>query len=180
VRLYRVTRLRDVPAAAIDGVGASSSPGRWNERNRRAVYLASRIALGLLELIVQAGTTSLHGYVAYPVDVPDDVITRLDRGRLGPHWRTMLVGRTECRRLAEEWRASGASLGLLVPSAVIPEAYGFEEFNVVLDPAHHDFARVTLGDPVPLAIDDRLAALVAPPPVPAARIRAPRRRKRPK
>jgi RES domain-containing protein len=90
----------------------------------------------------------------------------------------MLVGRNECRRLAEAWRASRSSLGLLVPSAVVPEAYRFEEFNVVLDPAHRDFARVELGDPVPLTIDDHLAALVAPPPPAAARVRAPHRRKR--
>jgi RES domain-containing protein len=163
VRLYRVTRLRDVPAAAIDGVGASAYPGRWNERHRRAVYLASRIALGLLEVIVQSGVTSLQNYGAYPVDVPDDTITRLDRARFSSRWRTMLAGRDECRRLAEEWRASGVSLGLLVPSAVVPEAYDFEEFNVVLDPTHPDFARVTLGAPIPLVIDPRLAALVAPP-----------------
>jgi RES domain-containing protein len=163
VRLYRVTRLRDVPAAVIDGVGAAAYPGRWNERNRRGVYLASRIALGLLEVIVQSGVTALQGYAAYPIDVPDDAITRLDRARLSSRWRTMLAGRDECRRLAEEWRASAASLGLLVPSAVVPEAYDFDEFNVVLDPTHPDFGRVTLGAPVPVAIDHRLAALVTPP-----------------
>ena len=161
MRLYRVCRLRASAAEAIDGYGAAHSPGRWNVRGVRAVYLASRVALGLLEVVVQAGTVALADYAYYPVQVPDERLTRLDRTRLSADWRTMARGRDECRALANEWHTSGSSAGLIVPSAVIPEAYDEGEFNVVFDPEHPDFRDVVLEAPARLNVDSRLAALVA-------------------
>lgn len=161
MRLYRVCRLRAIAAEAIDGHGAAHSPGRWNVRGVRAVYLASRVALGLLEVVVQSGTVALADYAYYPVRVPDELLTRLDRTRLSADWRTVARGREECRALADEWHASGASAGLIVPSAVVPEAYDEGEFNVVLDPEHRDFRVVTLDAPARLEVDSRLTALVA-------------------
>jgi RES domain-containing protein len=161
LRLYRVCRLRASAAEAIDGYGAAHSPGRWNMRGVRAVYLASRVALGVLEVVVQAGTVALADYAYYPVQVPDVLLTRLDRARLSLGWRTMARGREECRALADEWYAGGASAGLIVPSAVIPEAYDEGEFNVVLDPEHDGFRDVVLEPPARLDVDSRLAALVA-------------------
>jgi RES domain-containing protein len=161
LRLYRVCRLRASPAEAIDGHGAAHSPGRWNMRGVRAVYLASRVALGLLEVVVQAGTVALADYAYYPVLVPDELLIRLDRTRLSTDWRSMARGREECRALADEWHTGGTSVGLIVPSAVIPEASDEGEFNVVLDPEHDGFRDVVLEAPARLAVDSRLAALVA-------------------
>jgi len=158
LRLYRVTRLRAVAAEAIDGNGAARSPGRWNERGHRAVYLSTRVALGFLEVVVQSGTASLDGYAYYPVDVPDAQLVRLDRTRLSARWRTM-AGRTECRAVATAWR--GTSVGLIVPSAVLPEAYDEGDYNVVLNPGHAGFATVVLGAPIALDPDPRLIALTA-------------------
>ncbi|GAC1539898.1 MAG: RES family NAD+ phosphorylase [Candidatus Velthaea sp.] len=124
------------------------------------MYLASHISLGILEVIVQAGTASLAGYAAYPIEIPDGDVSRFDRSRLNKRWRTM-AGRDECRGFAEEWRASKTSLGLLVPSAVLPEAYDNGDYNVILDPEHPGFAHVMLGDAIPLTIDPRLATLIA-------------------
>jgi RES domain-containing protein len=160
MRLYRLSR-RDA-AAAVDGIGSSQYPGRWNERGRRAVYLSTRIPVALLEVLVQAGNAPLHGYRAYPVEVPDADVTRLDRSQLPGEWRTA-AGRDACRSLGEAWRTGRHSVGLLVPSAVIPEAYDEGDYNVVLDPTHPAFSRVRVGAPIALALDDRLHALVAGP-----------------
>lgn|GEM_PF-217115 len=153
MQLFRVTRRHD-PAAAFDGFGSASSPGRWNERSRRAVYTSTRIPLAILEVIVQAGTTSLDGYVAFPVEIPDALLTPLDRMRLSPLWRTF-PGRDECRAFAEEWRVGKTSLGLIVPSAVLPEAYPFGDVNVVLDPEHPDISKLKIGAPIALDEIDR-------------------------
>jgi RES domain-containing protein len=161
MRLFRVTTQRD-PRAAFDGMGASLYPGRWNERGRRAVYATARLPLGMLEVLVQSPLSGFAGFVAYPLDVPDDTVTRFDRTRLSPAWRTM-AGRDECRGFGEQWRASNASAGLAVPSAVLPEAYDFGDVNVVLDPLHPDFTRVEVGKPIALDVDVRLRALLSPP-----------------
>lgn len=155
MRLFRITRRRREDAEAVDGRGAARYPGRWNERGVRATYLTTQISLGILEVIVQAGTTSLEDLAYYPVDVGDGLLTRLDRSRLPEGWRT-LSGRSQCRALADEWRGAGASCGLIVPSAVVPEAYDEGEFNVVLDPSHADFRSICVDEPRTLAMDSRL------------------------
>lgn len=175
MRLFRITQQRE-RSAAFDGVGASLYPGRWNERTRRVVYAAARIPLGILEILVQSSGAPLAGYVAYPLDVPDDMLETFDRSLLSPTWRTA-HGRAECRVHGEAWRARGASAGLVVPSAVVPEAYDFGDVNVVLNPLHAEFARVTIGTPVPLDINSRLQVLASPLPASATTRRS--RRKAP-
>jgi RES domain-containing protein len=160
VRLFRITRQTD-RAAAFDGVSASLYPGRWNERTRRVVYVASRIPLGILEILVQSSGAPLVGYFAYPLDVPDELLETFNRSALSATWRTADRGRFECRGYGEGWRARGTSAGLIVPSAVLPEAYDFGDVNVVLNPLHPDFARVRIAEPVPLDVDSRLQVLVS-------------------
>ena len=157
MRLFRITQQRDA-AAAFDGVGSSLYPGRWNERSTRVVYVTSRIPLGILEVIVQSSASPLLDYFAHPVDVPDHLLETFDRATLYPQWRTADAGRDECRRHGEIWRASGATLGLLVPSAVIPEAFAFGDFNVILNPLHKDMVRAAVGTAVSLELDEHLRA----------------------
>ena len=158
MRLFRVTTQRD-PVAAFDGVGASLYPGRWNESGRRTVYVTTRLPLGILEVLVQSSFSTFAGFVAYPLDVPDDIVTWFERPLLSPAWRTMR-GRDECRAFGERWRSSAVSAGLAVPSAVVPEAYDFGDLNAILDPLHRDFARVTIGEAIALDVDARLRGAV--------------------
>ena len=112
--------------------------------------------------MVQSSGAPLLGYVAHPLDVPDDVLEIFDRSVLSRAWRSSDVGRAECRVHGERWRARGSTAGLVVPSDVVPEAYDHGEFNVVLDPLHPGFARVAFTDPIPLDVDSRLRAIVSP------------------
>ena len=55
------------------------------------------------------------------------------------------------RRAGLSWATQMTSLGLLVPSVVIPT-----EMNVLLNPLHSAFANLTWGDPAPFEFDPRL------------------------
>jgi RES domain-containing protein len=149
---------------------------------RRVVYVTSRIPLGILEVMVQSSGTPLVGYLAYPLDVPDELLERLDRSVLSPNWRTAMAGRAECRTHGETWRARASSVGLVVPSAVLPEAHDFGDVNAVLNPLHIAFDRVRIDSPIPLVVDSRLQALVSASPLlvpgPRASRSAQARRKR--
>lgn len=157
MQLFRITQQRD-SAAAFDGIGSSLYPGRWNERSARVVYVTSRIPLGILEIIVQSSALPLLDFVAYPVEIPDDLLETFDRLALSAQWRGAGAGRDECRRYGETWRGKGTSLGLIVPSAVVPEAFALGDFNVILNPIHRDMVRATVGKPVSLDLDERLRA----------------------
>jgi RES domain-containing protein len=162
VRYFRVTPQQDA-GRAFDGLGAAASPGRWNPRGRRAVYLSSRLSLALLEILVQDSTSSLNGYGFYTVEIPDDVhLDSIDRGRLSSTWRTARDGRPECRDLVQPWWDGRHSVGITVPSAVVPDAFSYDEFNAVIDPASADFARLAIGGFTALTIDDRLNTIISP------------------
>jgi RES domain-containing protein len=162
VHCFRITRNPDA-VAAFDGIGASMYPGRWNERNQRAVYVTTRLPLGILEVLVQDAVTTLRGYGAFPLEIPDDIaLETADRAAFSPSWRTAFAGRTECRAIGEAWRARKATVGLIVPSAVVPEAFAFGDFNIVLDPTHPDFQRLAIAARLDLDIDARLQSLVRP------------------
>ena len=177
MRLFRITQQVD-RAAAFDGIGASMFPGRWNERMRRVVYTTTRLPLGILEIVVQASGAPLTGYVAYPLEAPDNLFETFDRSMLSPTWRSAGAGRAECREYGERWRARGATLGLIVPSAVVPEAYDFGDLNAVLNPQHADFSRLSIGDAIPLDLDMRLQGLVSMAPSPRRPSSSPSRTRR--
>jgi RES domain-containing protein len=159
---FRVTPQRDV-GRAFDGLGAASSPGRWNPRGKRAVYLSTRLSLALLEVLVQDSTSSLNGYGFYTVEIPADArLGTIDLDQLSLTWRTARVGRAQCREHVQPWWDGQHPLGFIVPSAVMPEAFPYGDFNVVIDPGSVDFGRLTIGGFTALTIDERLNTIISP------------------
>jgi RES domain-containing protein len=55
------------------------------------------------------------------------------------------------RSVGDSWLQSGPSLALEVRSV-----HSTSETNVLINPAHPDFARLVIGNPVPFAFDRRL------------------------
>jgi RES domain-containing protein len=55
------------------------------------------------------------------------------------------------RAIGDAWLASGSSLALEVPSVL-----SNEEKNILIDPSHPDFPRMTFGAPVAFSFDPRL------------------------
>jgi RES domain-containing protein len=163
VRCFRVTPTTD-PVKAFDGIGASHFPGRWNQRNERAVYVTTSLPLGVLEVMVQDSIASLNGYGFYPLEIPDDVVlSTVDVATLSRTWRTARAGRVECRAIGEAWRARRESVGIIVPSAVVPEAFAFQNYNIVLDPTHTEFGRLVIDAHIALDVDARVQTILAPP-----------------
>jgi RES domain-containing protein len=151
VRVWRLCQ-RAHAARAFDGTGAALYPGRWNHRGERVVYAASTLSLAALELLVHTDPDLLPPrLVAFAVDVPDDPPPEeIDVATLPRGWRRHPPG-DATRDLGSAWLARGATVALLVPSAVVPS-----ERNVVLSPAHAHFARVRIGKPEPFVLDPRL------------------------
>ena len=88
------------------------------------------------------------------------MLSRVDIAELSATWRTARVGRVECRAIGEAWRARHETVGLLVPSAVVPQAFAFDDYNIALDPTHADFARLAIGAFVPLDVAARIQTML--------------------
>jgi len=118
------------------------------------VYLASSRALALLETLVHVETAPIASpRFFFPVDVPEEVVETLPESDLPKGWNAADVPEA-ARAVGDGWLASGRSAALRVPSAVLPL-----EPNLVVDPLHADFGRLTIYPAERAEIDPRLVRL---------------------
>jgi RES domain-containing protein len=116
------------------------------------VYTAENYSLVLLEIVVNTSAGAIPAEMLYvPVDIPDGIhLETLDTRTLSPHWFDYPAP-AECQHIGDAWAKGGATVGLVVPSAVARI-----EHNVLLNPRHPDFARLKIGAPQNVSIDSRL------------------------
>ncbi|MCE3606390.1 RES family NAD+ phosphorylase [Massilia sp. P8910] len=120
-------------------VGASQFGGRWNPIGIPALYCGTSIALCALEKFVHIDSGMLPPQVLVAVDVPDDcTIAEPGISALPPGWDDMPTS-SVAQSFGGAWLAHAGQLALKVPSAIVPE-----ENNLILNPHHHDYARVAL------------------------------------
>lgn len=151
ITAWRITK-RQHAKNAFNGNGARKYGGRWNSPGTSIVYTAETQSLAVLEMLVHLqGPDLLQRYVLIGVTIDQSLIVRLDHSRLPPYWRAEPPP-IELRTIGDEWIASNSSAAIQVPSALVPA-----ENNLLLNPAHADFKKLVIGDPVSFAFDQRLA-----------------------
>jgi RES domain-containing protein len=147
---WRITSA-EFAATAFDGKGARLYGGRWNSIGVRMVYTSSSAALAALELLVRIRKRErLRGYVIFACSFDEGLVETVDRRKLPGEWRGH-PGPPELRQLGDRWIRESRTMALQVPSAIIEN-----ETNYLLNPAHEDFAKVDIADPVPFSLDVRL------------------------
>src|SRR5262245_10836793 len=127
-------------ATAFTGEGARLFGGRWNSKGVAVVYTSQSLALAALEMLVHLPSDLvLARYQVAPVTFDSDVVQSVDTAQLPRNWRADPPP-ARLRQIGDRWVAEGAAAVLRVPSAVIDT-----EFNFLLNPAHPDFANLTIG-----------------------------------
>jgi len=149
----RCFRIGDARFSLFDGTGARLYGGRWNSPGRGVIYAAETYAGAILEILVHANLNRLprtHAVLAIeiPVDLAVERLTTSDlHGWNAPNQATS-------RAFGDRWLAEARTAILVVPSLVTQG----REHNVLLNPAHPDFARITHTLPEPVVWDERLFA----------------------
>jgi RES domain-containing protein len=135
---------------AFSGEGAVRYGGRWNSRGTRLVYTSSTRALAMLELLVHLNPPIHFRMVVIRVEFPDALVERLPSTALAGGWReappppaTKVIG--------DQWVREARSAVLEPPSVIVPE-----ESNYLLNPAHPQFAQITIGPAELFSLDPRL------------------------
>jgi RES domain-containing protein len=92
-----------------------------------------------MEVMVHADSDLLpNDLVLLLADIPDTLPLRtIPAGDLPVNWRT-IPAPSVLQSLGADWLKKGREVGLRVPSAVTPQ-----EWNILLNPAHPDFHRIT-------------------------------------
>lgn len=148
---YRIV-MRHYLASTWTGYGAEIYGGRWNHKGHAAIYLASSVSLAMLETLVHIQDSStLSEFELFQIEINGSNIMLLQPQDWPTDWRsdpapvaTMDIG--------TEWLESESSLGLLVPSTLVPS-----ENNLLVNPRHQDFqACLTSVKPLSFSFDSRL------------------------
>ncbi len=152
MRFWRVCRRR-FAAEAASGEGARLYGGRWNSRGVAVVYASTSLALAAVETFVNLEPNLRPAdFVSTEGEVPDTVeIAHFDLTTLPKKWH---VTRDESlHHFGDEWVKAGKTAVFMVPSAAIRG-----EWNLLLNPAHVDFAKITFQSPQPFEFDLRMFA----------------------
>jgi RES domain-containing protein len=150
ITAWRITK-RKHAKDAFTGSGARKYGGRWNSPGTSIVYTSETQSLAVLEMLVHLEQPDLlQRYVLIGVTIDETLIEKLDRSRLPGHWRGWPAA--ELREIGDEWASRNNSVALQVPSILVPA-----ENNLLVNPAHTDFHKLIIGDPVSFAFDHRLA-----------------------
>jgi len=137
---------------AMSGEGGLHGSARWHTRGRRIIYTATSAPLATLEIAVNLKQPKvIPDYVAVTVDVPNDAIITLSASALPAGWDVRDSEPLVSRAIGDRWLESEVSLALQIPSVVIADQY-----NVLINPRHPDFDRVTFSNPMPFPFDPRI------------------------
>jgi RES domain-containing protein len=147
---WRIVKNRHAEKA-FDGEGARLYGGRWNSPGVAVVYGSESRALATLEVLAGLQTNSpLLEYVLIPAEFEDSLVVVVELEELPADW-SRNPPPPSTQQLGDDWIASGASVVLKVPSALVPQ-----ESNYLFNPRHPAFSEVRIGQPQRLAMDPRL------------------------
>jgi RES domain-containing protein len=136
---------------AFRGDGARRFGGRWNSPGVAVVYLSEHQSLAALEIFVHLRPLIPQDrYLAYFVEWEEAQMEQLPPKKLPANWRTSPPG-PATMEIGDRWVKEARFAVLAVPSAIIPS-----EKNFLLNPAHPDFRRLRIHDPVAFTFDARL------------------------
>jgi RES domain-containing protein len=151
MRVWRICKAEHA-ATAFTGEGATQYAGRWHHAGTPVVYTSASLALAALEQLVHLHRPRLPPhFVCFVVDVPDALAPIEVRVATLPVGWHRHPGPLALCDIGTRWIASGASVCLKVPSAVVRG-----EHNFLLNPRHRDFRRLRIGKPAPFEFDERL------------------------
>ena len=150
-RTLRCYRIGD-PAGRhpiFDATGSTLYPGRWNTPSSPMIYAAEHSSTALLEKVVHGSGKIPSNQHSIEITVPRGATyEKLAIAHL-PGWDASPA--TVSKSYGEKWCRERRSLILIVPSVVARV-----DHNILINPAHPEFASVTTGPNEPVYWDARL------------------------
>lgn len=149
MRLWRIAQQK----YALDKLchGAAQHGGRWNPVGVPALYGGSAIAVCALEKFVHLGSGVLPQQVLVAIDLPNDCsVLAPPLADLPADWDALPTS-SAAQAFGGRWLAKSEQLAMRLPSAIV-----HEEQNMLINPRHTDYARVSLQIVRPFVFDRRL------------------------
>ena len=152
MRAWRIAKVR----FALDrsGAGGLADGGRWHARGMPVIYAGLSVEICAMEKLAHTGHILPPDLMLVALSLPDDMALyeTADSAAL-PGWEVAPPGAVSLE-YGTTFMRSLRALGLIVPSAIVPEAR-----NIVLNPLHPRFAEVGFELLRPFVFDQRLRPL---------------------
>jgi RES domain-containing protein len=150
LRLYRLTKssfLHD-----LSGEGARLYGGRWNRKGDAMLYFSEHLSLCVLELLTRIDYEFItKEYSFIEAEVPSSSIVNFSKPEsVSKIWRANPPA-SFTQDFGSAWIAESASLGMSVPSAVLPS-----ELNILINPKHQLISKLKVIKSSPLDLDSRV------------------------
>ena len=136
-------------ATAFTGEGAAKSGGRLNSRGVLLIYTSCTKSLAILESLVHLNPPVAFKYVAIPLKFNDALVEVFTAKDLPADWRTEPPP-PSTKAIGDDWVKAARSAVFALPSVITGET------NYLLNPAHPDFKKISIGKPEPCVFDPRL------------------------
>lgn len=148
---WQVWRIADGRFDVFSPIGASLVGGRWNSPGLGVIYASRSYAGAMLECLAHAGIGRVpRTHVAVEITVSGAVtVERHEESSLPDGWDHADLG--VARTFGDAWIRERRTAVLVVPSVVARR-----EGNVLLNPQHPDFRKISAGSPESVVWDARL------------------------
>jgi RES domain-containing protein len=149
--VYRISQTKYIND--LSGEGARRYGGRWNRPGVPVLYTAQHLSLAVLELIVHfnAKDALMLPYSYISIDIPNDKLIKLQDTIF--QFENIEANNENLWKTLDHYFLNGKTLGLIVPSIVIPI-----EYNVILNPLHMEYSSIKVIETARLNLDERLAS----------------------
>ncbi|HEY9085600.1 MAG TPA: RES domain-containing protein [Candidatus Tyrphobacter sp.] len=142
MRVFRVAP-RERSSSPLDGEGSFRYGGRWSSPGTRIAYASTIPELARLEHSLHVPYSRIAVALLFVVaELPDNAVEELADAALPRDWDTVPAPRADAA-IGDAWAASGRSLALTIPTALVPRALTRER-NVLINPNHPLFKRASI------------------------------------
>ena len=146
---WRIVKAKHA-ATAFSGKGAADNGGRWNSRGVLVVYASITKSLAVLESLVHLNPPVRFKFVAFRIEFDDAWVETFPLKKLPADWQSEPPP-PSTKQIGDVRVREARSVILALPSVVVSS-----ETNFLINPAHTDFKKISIGKPVPFAFDPRL------------------------
>lgn len=150
MRAWRIARER----FALDrsGAGGLAEAGRWHPWGVPVIHAGMTVEICVLEKLVHTGPYLPADLVLVEMTLPDETtLYEVAEKTSPPKAWDATPSQAVSMKFGGDFLRSARALGLIVPSAIVPEA-----LNLVVNPRHSRFGEVTMRIVRPFTFDKRL------------------------
>jgi RES domain-containing protein len=150
MEVYRLSR--EKLSSPLSGVGAAIKGARWNSVGIEMIYTAANRSLAMAEVAVHFSISTIpEDYVMVTIYIPDDIsMKKIDVSELPPNWNAFPHPQST-QVFGDKFILENRYCVFQIPSSVTQGDY-----NLLINPNHVEFKRISIIDIRKFSFDQRL------------------------